>query len=247
MADPANREERHAAWVASLVDGGCPVCGTVPEPKHIGCRACWERADNERMRLAEVERFTKRFDEYTDALPSFRFATPENAEWVRQVHPKIREVVAAWNCRSSLMLFGETGCGKTTSIVARLRAEAERLKQQARDGGERVYWDFMFTTEADILEAHRTHKLGTELPKRLRSLRSSNLAVIDEMGFQPEYGIPIVMRYVDERYREGRPTVITSGLTYDAFVRRYSPALVRRVLQAGDGGDYFDLSREGRG
>lgn len=245
MAEQLTSEERHAAWTASLKDGKCPTCGFTPGPTDIGCRACFEvRTKAEMRRHAEEQRirnYRKRTDEYLRTLPAFPFASLNNPAWVEQVEPRLLSLTSAWDGTSSLMIHGPTGLGKTTSIVQRIRAKVEAARAAVEAGEPEDHFSFLFTTEADVLDAHRMYKLGTAEPRLHQRMRDCSLLILDEMGYQHEAGIPIVAKFIDARYREALPTVITSGLSYQQFTKRYSAAFVRRILQSGANGEYLDL------
>lgn len=156
-------------------------------------------------------------------------------------HPTLRKVGGTYAMNAGLLLLGPTGIGKSATaarIVRRLlqdevdKAIATALEQgrmtPIRDVGRIATW----TRATDLSTARSQHALGEGEPPLLVAAREARLLVVDDAGWesQRDTAVPEVL---SERYDLGRPSIVTSGLTFEQLKERYSEAVVRRILEVG--------------
>lgn len=170
-------------------------------------------------------------------LPPFPHAIIGGDEYKAAVHPSL--VTATWQ-ELSLAVFGPTGTGKTTFVIAALRELArQRLREWAKhlksyeshcSKTPQVVW----TTGHELAAAPQRSPLGSE-PKAITDAIAAEILVIDELGYEPR--APHILEIINRRYAVSKPTLVTSGLTPEQFIdpSRYGAACYRRLVEAGRG------------
>ena len=164
-------------------------------------------------------------------FPNMDFARFSNEAWRRKAHPKLLNVVAAYEARGPLLVLGDTGVGKTSAIVARQWNEYERLLREVKAGARRVI-DFAYCTGFELSGCRCRSRIGNEAPL-VEQMQRAALAIVDELGFEPLAPDGEVMTVLDHRYRRSVPTIVMSGLTREAFASRYGGAALRRLTEGG--------------
>jgi hypothetical protein len=186
----------------------CAKIATVPD-------GTWE-ADQERLRREEVR------DELEATIPRdlrwARFGAPELAGRVGGDRP-IGRSQAAVRC-AYVVWMGEPGVGKTSLAVAALRAWTRDARRAAMFG--------------------RAHHLGTariqqragagEAPVVARAI-AAPLLLIDDLGAESQTQNSAIADVVRERFDEGKPLWITTGLTAQEVAARYDGGAVRRIFE----------------
>ena len=135
----------------------------------------------------------------------------------------------------SLLLYGQTGRGKTHLAVSILRAFVEQHKS------------VLYTTETaligSLLEAMDGHSGGDR--KALLKLSLFDLLVIDEIGNKKmsEYFVQALFDIIDARWNAGRATVYLGNVTGAEFKTHFTDPMVSRIKDHGknfriDGDDY---------
>jgi DNA replication protein DnaC len=134
----------------------------------------------------------------------------------------------------NLVLAGTVGCGKTHTALAVSRSALEQATTRRT---------FAFATTVDLMDGLRPHG-----PRGLfRRVATADLLVLDDLGVErpTDWVAQQLTGVLDARWREGRPTVVTTNLTVGAAgqlaqaldERAYSrlvgrPALVLRMTGA---------------
>jgi DNA replication protein DnaC len=132
-------------------------------------------------------------------------------------------------------LLGETGKGKTVSVVALMH----RILDRASEAGISIVdYDWAkrmrFMSAPSLATARRNCALGEEAPLVIEAIMAS-LLVLDEVGFEvfdPTRDTTL-FEVLDARYLENKPTIVTSGRTEEEFRARYGAALMRRITDRG--------------
>lgn len=169
--------------------------------------------------------------------PLWHWARFDNADYCGRVSPKLLRAFATYDGTESLVVSAKTGGGKTSLTVAWLCRLRERAEQAVRDGKKPYKPNFMFVSGPELAGARRRWELGSE-SKLVETACDVGLLILDELGFEsPGEEIFFV---VDARYRNGAPTIVTTGLPIESrdpnapsFVKRYGAALLRRLLEPG--------------
>jgi hypothetical protein len=165
-------------------------------------------------------------------LPAWDYARWENGEWVKRCNPQIIEAVRAWDLRSSLTLFGKTGAGKTSALVARLAdAHAGALAAaETPPPGYKLPPAFLYATGYELGEASKRRKLGQDTHALLTCAQDRALLILDEL--HPSHTpIDVAFAVVDARVRAGLPTAIGAGMSATEFGGMFGAALLRRVIE----------------
>jgi DNA replication protein DnaC len=106
----------------------------------------------------------------------------------------------------------------------------EQALADAGAGGSVVAPRLVFVSGLELSGARRRARIGAE-SELVRAAIASDLLLLDEIGFEPPgEELPFV---VDARYRQKRPTVVTTGLRVVEFRARYGDALWRRLAEGG--------------
>lgn len=181
-------------------------------------------------------------------LPPFlRVGSAEQLK-VRVPEKAFLEAVLGWRWGGgNLLLLGSTGLGKSTAAAILFRwllREGVRLAGKAWNSARFMAW----FGAADLLAASREHPFGKgEAPECQQACRAS-LLVLDDAGWDRDPGPCSLV--LDERYRCGLPTVITSGKTEGDLRGHYGAAVVRRMTETGGaalGGEIWERFPEPKG
>ncbi|MEE9395235.1 MAG: ATP-binding protein [Planctomycetota bacterium] len=204
-------------------------------PEAVRRREREDRADDVRDGWLEDARW----------LPRAPYARLTNPGWLRVADPRIVAAVKVWNPRlQGLALFGPTGTGKTSGVLAGLRGAMAASRADILAGREHRLPRFAWVKEVDLLKLEKQHPLGRGASPRLRLLHRVRHLIVDEVG--PGHGHPkALFELIDQRYDNGQlPTTITCGHTPDVLVSRYGDALYRRLSHMADELDLFTTEGE---
>lgn len=199
-----------------LTEDACPMCGGArfvratenPFDPQFGipvpCVACAPAADPaERLARAHIPAIAA----------DWRFETFRSKE-----NPVAARAVYEWDGRSSLVVSGPTGTGKSHLAVAALRREIEE-----REGVGR------FIYAKDVLEETRRRfdaREGLESSQAyIERLVAWPLLVLDDLGVgkPSEWVVEEMTSLIDARARAGHVTLITTNLADpEAFVQHYT-------------------------
>jgi DNA replication protein DnaC len=198
-------------------------------------------ADEERSRRFHMERERQRLRDWwsdvSEQLPDWSYARFANPEWTARVDAAALAAVRRWDPLrgGGLVLCGPTGVGKSSAIVARLRAACAGLAANLEANGElprlpAVRW---VTEEALMRDAYRWHG-DDDVAAWAKAQARPRIFIVDEVGFAggeraPTGRTPALMAAVYARYDRGLATTITTGLSPEQFVERYGVAVWRRL------------------
>ncbi len=205
----------------------CPTCGT-PSARPRQCLAC----DNTQRALREAKRAT------AASVPT-RFACPRGLEDA-DLSARI-DVAALARARAidvigldRATLLGPAGAGKTSLAAAIAFTWASA---QARPA--------VFVPAVDIGVARQQHGLGEGEPRIVHQAMSAPLLVLDDVGQEVDFGIPVVAHVIQHRYDHAKTTIVTSGLTVEQIVSRYGAGVARRLLEIAGGAIVLKLRSGG--
>lgn len=222
------------------------MCGTCDDPLAPGATYCGtcrgrevmaERVARERRSHQERLRgFGRRFRSTApDWFADVDFSAQGSA-WRERVDPRIVDAVQQWEPLrdGGLVLVGPTGCGKSTSVFARIRqlARKELLFVDSTDDPfayrpQYLPRDPRWISESALASARHYSRLGSE-PEMLRDATGAGLLVIDEVGHAGAE--QTMLEIMNARYERRRPTVITSGFSISTLASRLGAACVRRMV-----------------
>jgi DNA replication protein DnaC len=95
----------------------------------------------------------------------------------------------------------------------------------------------------DLPRAVLQCKLGEE-PADVKKAMEADFLVLDDLGWESRRADAdsVLTDVLMVRYDTGRPTLVTSGLTFEEFRSRYRDPIIRRIVEcAGVNGDVIDL------
>lgn len=171
------------------------------------CRCTLERRAAEKAALREADRARMLQRLRADgmeatALRNWRFETAEDCKLLRIA----RRYVAQWEKVSregiGLMLWGSVGTGKTFAAAC--------IANALLDQGIAVRM-----TNFSHIMAQMSGLYTVDRVHFLTALAEAPLLILDDLGMErnTEYALEQVYAVVDERYRSGRPLIVTTNLT----------------------------------
>ncbi len=154
--------------------------------------------------------------------------------------PALLEWAETWDGRSGALLTGPTGVGKTAAASLALRLRLERRLNKWVEANpptleDRYRWEppplegMRWLSAVALGNAKREARLG-QRPEVIVRAEEVELLVIDDLGWEHEQRA--VVEVLATRYDAGRLTIATSGLSEAALCKRYSDAVVRRILES---------------
>lgn len=126
---------------------------------------------------------------------------------------------------SPLVFMGETGAGKTSLAVARLR----KALAWAFDAAPTIR--LLFASCVDLAPARSQHPLGEGEPARLRAAISAHVLLLDDLGANSARFDDVVTEVLHARHDAHRTTWITTGLSQEQIALRFGGAVERRVFE----------------
>ena len=126
----------------------------------------------------------------------------------------VRQYVDRWEeCKGKgvgLLLWGDTGTGKTFAAVRAAKAIAE---YEQRDGCLRQC--YQIKTAGGIVTDLSNPK--TDKTAYIRDICSAMVFVLDDFGAErcTDYGQEVMFNVIDEYYNTGKPLIVTTNLTLD--------------------------------
>jgi DNA replication protein DnaC len=195
----------------------CEGCGRVGEGAR--CEACID-AEAQRERDAAA---TRRRRAIEATIPgSYAWATFDAPELAQRVRNSVALrytrtlVTAPW-----IVLRGSAGSGKTSLVVALLRAWV----------GANATGSGAFVGAQKLGMARIQHRAGDGEPALVETATRARLLVLDDLGSERDHRMNAVPDVIFERHAEGRATWLTTGLTDEQLEARYGEGTARRVLE----------------
>jgi len=222
--------------------GWCLQCQTPLEAGRATCDACIALARHERDRAALALAKAQVPAAHRDA--SFRALRLElGAERARVSDSKTLEAVfsvaKAWVSGEYdplvVVLWGNTGCGKSTLAaavaLATIRSALPTPDFSPPAAVVAMARGFRWVEAVDLGEARREDKLG-QVPKLIAQARSAPLLVLDELG--RENDPDVIYRILQARMGltgsdPARPTLITTAKTPTELRAHYDAGVWRRI------------------
>ena len=138
----------------------------------------------------------------------------------------------------NIVLFGNTGCGKTHLAVALVRNAFIKNTNYllALDWGGKIHHVkiILFKPVPDLLlEIRQSFRDGSETSEEdiIKKYCSADLLVLDDLGSEKtsEYSITTLYIIIDRRDRELRPTIITTNLSQKEIEERLGARIASRL------------------
>lgn len=149
------------------------------------------------------------------SLEAFDFALQPGLEKGRVLALARGKFIAA---RENVVCLGGSGTGKTHVASA--------IGLAAIYAGARVRFTTAVTLSQELLAAADEHRL----PRYLRSWRSADLAIVDELGYLPlGPGAPLLFQFFAERYEAGS-VLVTSNLEFSRWSEVIGDATLTAAL-----------------
>lgn len=181
-------------------------------------------------------------DTLRDAVFATRASMPERFAWARSLDvPELSERVdpaAVLQARAlnlnrldRVTLLGPAGAGKSSLAVVLANAWT---RANARPS--------VFVRAANLGVARQHHGLGAGEASLVRQAMGAELALLDDLGVEPEAGSPVVAHLLHRRYDSERPTIATTGLTVEQLAKRYGAGVARRLVETAGGAIVIKLN-----
>ncbi len=120
--------------------------------------------------------------------------------------------------RENVVCLGPSGTGKTHVATA--------IGMSAIYAGARVRFTTAVTLSQELLAAADEHRL----PRYLRSWRSADLVIVDELGYLPlGPGAPLMFQFFAERYEAGS-VLVTTNLEFSRWTEVFGDATLTAAL-----------------
>lgn len=232
--------------------GVCCVCHERPPADEYAtmfnpsvlCAECGRRRAEESARYDRVARMrstvhgipsTFRLVDRDDPLRVITLDSPALLERVHR-HDAIVEAKAALDA-TVVLLHGPTGAGKTSLAAAMIGSMAA----QYIDGASKALWTRLvherdrefsglcWTTAKKLSLARGQHKLGGGEAPLVEQASECGLLVLDDLGQEADWSA--VYDVIDARYTTGKPTIVTTFLTWPAIKARYGDGMGRRLTE----------------
>ncbi|WP_458412259.1 ATP-binding protein [Schinkia sp. CFF1] len=226
---------------------GGPNKGQLQEFK-IGCK-CPDKAlaieIEHNVELLKKERFFRYFNQNSLMNEDIKSATFENYQPTTSLQEDVKELCVAYAGKFSLkngqppknlLLFGDTGIGKTHLALSILKAVMEK-----EYSGLFICLPLLLTLIKNTYS--KNDDSGLTVVDILKKMKEIDLLVIDDMGAEAgsNYDIQKVFELLDSRL--GKPTIFTTNLNNVQFTETFGKRNTSRILKNSiiiklDGIDY---------
>jgi len=237
---------------------GRPLCGSckaVIGAEEYTCTICREKAE-EAERIQRLNREIRReLQTANETIPAWSWARARDPVFLERVkHPKLRALAQAWEPkRGSVTITHESGTGKTATKIAMAHglldagARAAREARTTKPGAAPLYdlaRGLRWVSALELVAARRGHALGRGECDLWQTAATASVLFLDEIG-QEQAAPGWLLELLDLRYKRGRPTLSSSGLTRSELEKRYGSGACRRLVEPG--GVWLDLFPESTG
>ena len=136
------------------------------------------------------------------------------------------------NTTQNLLLMGGTGLGKTHLSSAMAKLIIDRGYDVLYESAPNIFSDF---------ETERFKR--DEDDNRSQRYFDAELLIIDDLGVESttQYTLSCLYNIINTRINSGRPTVISTNLTPNDLIKRYTDRITSRLI-----GEYMTLRFEGK-
>lgn len=188
------------------------------------CPACAraETAQHQQEALATVVRQVPR------RARDVRFSSPVVLAEVKRPAAIEEAKQAAESGAVMIVLTGWTGRGKTLLAAALFHQILDAVVPGCPPSVLARARGLRWLSAIQIGVAYRESKLG-DIPPTMRTALGATTLVIDELGRESD--VSAVWRVLSDRHENEKPTIVTTGLTYDQMIDRYEDAGVRRLAE----------------
>ena len=204
----------------------CEKCGCEIERNTWACDACVREHCSE-LRSRKLASARASVPEKHRAA---RFGSVVLADYV-QLSAKQVEAVRRLPLRPIVVVHGPAGSGKTTLACAMLHSVIEAGANLACSPDTFEQAKKARFAECYALSVARSeHGLGRDTPPEVAEAVAASVLVLDELGREDSRNRD-VEHVISTRYRENRPTIITTWLTPDGLRGRYDEGIYRRLCE----------------
>ncbi len=143
------------------------------------------------------------------------------ADHMGQILDFCRHYADGFSPRSDSLLFlGKTGLGKTHLSLA--------IAQEAAKNGYLVQYG---TAQEHLRQLEREHFSREQSTDTLDGLLDCDLLIIDDLGseFPSSFTTAMIYQLIDTRLAHGKPTIISTNLSWQELEERYAQRVVSRL------------------
>lgn len=219
-----------------------------PLDEYFQCSVCKDEEEKERIiqeqeqRLKEEKR-AKEIADHPEPLLELigvgkrhlqcSFDNFQGADKTKEI---CRKIVNEW---CDLVLYGTAGCGKTHMATAIFRELVrKRVIIVEHNYHDEPTWkkNGLVITAPDLLLQIRQVFNGNSKKTEadiVHQYSQVEYLLLDDLGAEKtsEWSISTLYTIIDERYREVRPTIVTTNLTLDEIAKQISPRIASRLSQ----------------
>ena len=206
-----------------------PICDLCGGSGYVGSTMCeclrelcrQEQKKELSLLAAGNERFENfRLDYYSDRYDAKLGSSPR-VIMERCLHACRRYAENFGNGSGNLLFYGSTGLGKTFLSASIARVVAGRGYSVAYESASHLFAK---------LEKNRFSP-DEQTREQVSKLQECDLLIIDDLGTELPGNFVTAALYtlINDRLLVGKPMIISTNLTYDEMVRRYSPQIASRL------------------
>jgi hypothetical protein len=195
-----------------------------PEPTWRVCAICGETTSGVECfdcSGARLERNAAIAETRGSIPPAFRWAALDVPELLARValSASAFDDARARMDEARVVALGRSGSGKTSLLVAMMRARAARRAERG-----------LFVSAVELGSARQRARLGAEAPEVVAAL-GAQLLLLDDLGTDRDLPSSPIVEVVWGRHAAARPTWVTTWLDEPAMAARYGDGLARRVFE----------------
>jgi DNA replication protein DnaC len=161
-----------------------------------------------------------------------RVGAPELRQRVQIERPAFVEAHKAALAGGSIVFHGGQGAGKTSLAIALFRAMLDHGRRPDASKAEtRRALRASFASAYDLARDRARHKLGDGESPLIHRMTLASVALIDDLGSEPEGQFSAVADVIYERHCQDRPTWFTTWCGPSEVAAKYGAGIARRAFE----------------
>lgn len=143
------------------------------------------------------------------------------------------------------LILGQTGIGKSVACFLVMNRTITKQRLEVYETGCGTVKSWASFDALDVGLAQQKISFGQEDTQEFVAAKEAEILILDDLGWERRHHVDTLIELAAHRYKQGRPTLVTSGKTLAELSDTYGDALLRRFVNVdGKAGAILDIWSE---